>query len=238
MSDKRRENHKPANKTSAASSRAFPIDEAVRRIRRAVKSMRQTTLNQIAEQSATTPYQILVSCIISLRTKDDVTNAASRRLFARAATPDEMAKLKESVIAALIYPAGFYNQKAKQIRDLSRELIEHHGGRVPDTIEALMQFKGVGRKTANLVVTLGYNKPGICVDTHVHRITNRWGYVATKTPDQTEMALRALLPRRHWIPINDLLVTWGQNVCTPLSPHCSRCPLGEFCSRRGVDRNR
>lgn len=233
MSDRRR-----ASPRSKSASAVFPIDEAIRRIRRAIKSMRQTTLNQIAEESITTPYRILVSCIISLRTKDDVTNAASRRLFTRADSPQAMIALAEKDIAALIYPAGFYNQKARQIRDLSRQIIDQCGGKVPDTIEGLVEFRGVGRKTANLVITLGYGKPGICVDTHVHRITNRWGYVKTKSPDQTEMALRAVLPRRHWIPINDLLVTWGQNVCVPLSPHCSACPLAEFCPRLGVKRSR
>ncbi|GAB4310857.1 MAG: endonuclease III [Candidatus Sumerlaeia bacterium] len=216
----------------------FPIDVVLARIRRAVRRMRRTTLNRFAGEPATTPFQILVSCIISLRTKDDVTAAAARRLFARADTPAAMIALGKEQAARLIYPAGFYNQKAGQIVALSKMLIERFGGRVPDTLEDLLTLKGVGRKTANLVLTIGFGKPGICVDTHVHRITNRWGYVNTRTPEQTEMALRTVLPRRYWIPINDLLVTWGQNVCTPLSPWCSRCEVADFCRRRGVKRSR
>ncbi|MFN7974613.1 MAG: endonuclease III [Acidobacteriota bacterium] len=184
------------------------------------------------------PYRVLVSCILSLRTKDETTAAASSRLFAIAATPAAMAKLPAARIAKLIFPVGFYRTKAGQIRELSGRLVSEHGGRVPDTIDELLTFKGVGRKTANLVVTLGYGRPGICVDTHVHRITNRWGYVRTKSPNDTEVALRAKLPHRYWIPINDLLVTYGQNVCHPVSPRCSSCKLASFCARTGVTTSR
>ena len=180
------------------------------------------------------PFKVLVSCIISLRTRDEVTAEASSRLFARAATPAAVSALDEDEIAGLIYPAGFYATKARQIRDIARELVADYNGAVPDEIDQLLVFKGVGRKTANLVVTLGFGKPGICVDTHVHRICNRWGYVATATPDKTEMALRAKLPPEYWIEINDLLVAFGQNHCHPVSPRCSSCKVADRCDRAGV----
>jgi len=184
------------------------------------------------------PFRVLISCIISLRTKDEVTGAASARLFAAADTPETMVKLRAARIARLIYPAGFYKTKAKSIRDICKALIQQHGSKVPDTIDELLELKGVGRKTANLVVTKGFGKPGICVDIHVHRISNRWGYIGTKTPDESEMALRLELPRRHWITYNDLLVTFGQNICVPISPRCSQCPLQGECPKIGVERHR
>jgi endonuclease-3 len=180
------------------------------------------------------PFRILIGCVISLRTKDEVTYPATERLFGRARTPDGMGRLRASTIAGLIYPAGFYRRKAEQIRAISRTLVREHGGRVPDEIDTLLDLPGVGRKTANLVVTLGFGKPGICVDTHVHRITNRLGWVATNEPDRTEQALRELLPPRHWIPINETLVRHGQQVCKPISPLCSACPVAVDCRRRGV----
>lgn len=185
-----------------------------------------------------TPYRVLVSCLISLRTRDAVTDAASSRLFARADTPAAMVRVRETTIARWIYPCGFYRTKARQIRALSRRLLDEWEGRVPDTIEALLSLPGVGRKTANLVVTLGYGKHGICVDTHVHRILNRIGYVRTDSPDQTERVLRRKLPREHWISINGRLVRFGQYRCTPISPHCSDCPVRVACRRIGVHRHR
>ncbi len=184
------------------------------------------------------PFKVLVSCILSLRTRDQTTAEASARLFGLAATPEGMARLDLSRIEEAIYPVGFYRVKAKQILEISRELSQRHAGRVPDELEDLLKFKGVGRKTANLVLTLGYGKPGICVDIHVHRICNRWGYVATRTPEQTEAVLRQKLPPEFWIIINDLLVTFGQNQCTPVSPRCSNCPLLQLCDRVGVLKHR
>lgn len=184
------------------------------------------------------PYRVLVACLISLRTKDEVTDAAAERLFAEAADPEAMRRLRASRIATLIYPAGFYRTKAERILEISKILLERHGGRVPDTIEELLELPGVGRKTANLTVTLGYGKPGICVDTHVHRISNRLGWVATRRPDDTEAALRMTLPKRHWIPINAILVRHGREICHPTSPWCSRCPVARDCPRRGVVRHR
>ena len=177
---------------------------------------------------------MLIACILSLRTQDTTTGPAAARLFAVADTPTAMLALPAARIARLIYPVGFYRTKARVIRDICRDLLERFEGRVPDDIDALLTLKGVGRKTANLVVTMGYGKPGICVDTHVHRISNRFGYVHTRDPEATEMALRARLPRRFWIGYNDLLVSFGQNVCTPLSPHCSTCPVRTLCRRVGV----
>jgi endonuclease III len=184
------------------------------------------------------PFRILIGCILSLRTRDETTAVAAPRLFAEAATPHTMLSLGEQAIARLIYPVGFYRTKAAAIVAICRELIARFGGRVPDSIDALLTLKGVGRKTANLVVTQAYGKPGICVDTHVHRISNRWGLVETRTPDETEAALRVALPRRYWIEYNTLLVAFGQTLCQPLSPWCSRCPAANLCPRLGVIRAR
>lgn len=192
----------------------------------------------ILSQREHDPFKVLISCILSLRTKDRTTAEASDRIFALAPTAQEMARLSVEEIETAIYPVGFYRNKAAQIREIARELVERHGCRVPDEIDELLKFKGVGRKTANLVVTLGYGKPGICVDIHVHRICNRWGYVSTKTPDETEQVLRRQLPRQYWLTINDLLVTFGQNQCLPVSPRCSTCPLIALCERVGVHKSR
>jgi len=184
------------------------------------------------------PFLTLIGCILSLRTKDDVTAAAVRRLFARARTPAEMLRLTPRTIEKLIFPVGFYRTKARVIRGIAGDLGERFGGCVPDSIDALLTLKGVGRKTANLVVTEAFGKPGICVDTHVHRISNRWGLVRTKTPEKTEMALREVLPRRYWIEYNSLLVAFGQTLCQPVSPWCSRCPIEDACPRLGVAHSR
>ena len=164
--------------------------------------------------------------------------AACRRLFALADTPEAMRRLPVKTIERAIYPVGFYRTKAAGIKRVCERLLARYGGRVPDELDELLTLPGVGRKTANLVVTLAYGKPGICVDTHVHRITNRWGYVTTKSPDETEQALRKRLPPRHWIIINDLLVAFGQHLCHPTSPRCSTCPLAGACARIGVVRSR
>lgn len=184
------------------------------------------------------PFKVLISCILSLRTKDEVTSRATKRLFERARTPEEMVRLTKEEIEAAIYPVGFYHRKAAQILELSHVLIERYDSRVPDELDELLQLKGVGRKTANIVITMGFNKPGVAVDTHVHRISNRLGLVATKTPNQTEFALRETLPQKYWIIFNDLLVMHGQTICTPISPKCSICPITEYCKRVGVTRSR
>jgi endonuclease-3 len=184
------------------------------------------------------PFLTLIGCILSLRTNDKTTAIAAPRLFARARTPAAMLAMEPSEIEKLIYPVGFYRTKARGIREICRDLIDRFDGRVPDEIDDLLTLKGVGRKTANLVVTESFRKPGICVDTHVHRISNRWGLVATKTADKTETALRQALPRRYWIEYNGLVVAFGQTICNPTSPWCSRCPLTKVCPRIGVARSR
>jgi endonuclease-3 len=163
---------------------------------------------------------------------------AAKRLLERGQTPSEILALPEEEIAGLIFPVGFYKTKARTLRGICRDLIEKHEGKVPDNLDELLELKGVGRKTANLVITLGYGKYGVCVDTHVHRVSNRLGYVQTKTPDETEIALRKKLPRKYWIEFNDLLVTWGQNICRPISPFCSRCKIRPYCKQVGVARHR
>jgi endonuclease-3 len=173
-----------------------------------------------------------------LRTQDRTTEAAATRLFALADTPRAVLRLPRRTIERAIYPVGFYRTKARVIQEVCRNLLARFGGRVPDEIDALLSLRGVGRKTANLVVTMGYGKPGICVDTHVHRISNRLGYVRTRSPEETEAALRGALPRRFWIGYNDLLVAFGQNVCTPVSPRCSSCPVRRHCRRVGVTASR
>lgn len=184
------------------------------------------------------PFMVLISCILSLRTKDNTTMQASERLFNLARTPEAMKALSIKTIEKVIYPVGFYRNKAKAIKNICKDLVEKYYLKVPDTIDELLKLHGVGRKTANLVVTIGYGKPGICVDTHVHRVTNRWGYVKTKTPEETEFALRKKLPEKYWIIINDLLVTFGQNICKPISPLCSQCKLYKYCERVGVVKSR
>lgn len=198
----------------------------------------QTPAVTIVAQCNGSPFKVLISCLISLRTKDGVTAQASSRIFERAQTPEAMAELSADEIAQLIYPAGFYRTKAEQISQLSRRLVNEYGGTVPDDIDELLRFKGVGRKTANLVITLGFGMPGICVDTHVHRICNRLGYLCTKNPDETERVLRSQLPPEYWIEINDLLVAFGQNHCYPVSPRCSNCRLAGVCDRIGVKLSR
>jgi len=180
------------------------------------------------------PFIILIGTILSLRTKDEITDKAMERLFKKAKTPDEMLKLSNEELEQLIYPVGFYRKKAKTIREISKTIIERYKGRVPDELEELLKIKGVGRKTANLVITEGFNKPGICVDTHVHRISNRLGVVKTRNPHETEYTLRGVLPKKYWNIYNALLVTFGQNICKPVSPHCTICPLSHICKRIGV----
>ena len=184
------------------------------------------------------PFKILISCILSLRTQEKTTEEASQRLFRMAQTPGALSKLAVGKIQKAIYPVGFYRVKARRIRDLGKKIVEKYQGKVPDIIEELLTLKGVGRKTANLVVTLGYDKPGICVDTHVHRITNRWGLIKTQNPFQTEFALREILPVRYWKKLNGYLVAFGQGICKPISPLCSQCEIRPSCARVGVGRNR
>ncbi len=184
------------------------------------------------------PFIVLISTMLSLRTKDYVTREATKRLLELAKSPKEIACLPQKRIEKAIYPVGFYKTKAKNIKKTASILVEKHSGKVPNKMEELLALPGVGRKTANLVLGEGFNIPAICVDTHVHRMSNRWGYVNTATPEETEIALRKKLPKRFWIIYNTLLVTFGQNICVPISPFCSKCPIAEYCPKIGVERTR
>lgn len=215
----------------------FPIDAAIHTLQQTMPEYPAPLIDGMNENSQT-PFRILIATILSLRTKDTLTAVVAPRLFAAAHTPETMLALSEEQIAALIYPVGFYRNKARSIREISALLLEQYDGQVPADLDALLTLPGVGRKTANLVVTMGFGLPGICVDTHVHRITNRWGYIQTKTPEETEFALREQLPLKHWNAINGLLVTLGQNICHPTSPRCSVCPVAAYCARIGVTRSR
>jgi endonuclease-3 len=209
----------------------------VDRLRAFRAECRPTTLTEVQEATRS-PFALLVSCVISLRTKDEVTHRASRRLLELARTPAELVALDEDAIAEAIYPAGFYRTKAGQLRRIAGILTSDHGSRVPADEAELLALPGVGRKTANLVLGLGFGIPAICVDTHVHRISNRLGLVESTSPEGTERSLREVLPEEVWIDINDLLVTFGQNRCHPTSPRCTGCPLDDLCPRIGVTRHR
>jgi endonuclease-3 len=216
--------------------RAGDISRVLGRIGRANRGFVVPAVTAVAARRD--PFAVLVSTILSLRTKDEVTAAASARLLARAPAPAALLRLPARTIERLIYPVGFYRVKARHLRAVARLLLARHGGRVPADLDLLLELPGVGRKVANLVLVLGFGLPGVCVDTHVHSICNRLGYVRTRDPLATEMALRRKLPRRHWLTVNDLLVTFGQNVCGPLSPRCSTCPVARHCARVGVTRSR
>jgi endonuclease-3 len=207
-------------------------------LKREIKKWKVPAVGVIANQAVDRPFETLISTMLSLRTKDRVTETASRRLLARAPTPELLASLPIQEVEHMIFPVGFYHTKALNLLKTCRRLVTDHEGRVPRSMDELLALPGVGRKTANLVLTVGFNDYGICVDTHVHRISNLWGYVATETPEETEFALRKRLPKRHWKTYNDILVTFGQNLCLPVSPWCSRCPIAAYCPRIGIGRSR
>ena len=206
------------------------IDQVIRILKRTVRQWEEPVVGQYRDD----PFTTLISCLLSLRTKDETTRGASARLFRLGRTPQQLLRLSTRTIERAIFPVGFYRTKARTLCAVCQSLLDRYEGRVPDELDELLTIKGVGRKTANLVVTLAFQQDGICVDTHVHRISNRWGYVRTTTPEQTEMALRRRLPRRYWRIYNDLLVNFGQHLCHPTSPWCSRCPLETLCAKRGV----
>ena len=209
------------------------IEKVVAALKEALKGLPDPSVTLVGKRWKS-PFLVLISCILSLRTKDETTLPASERLFALAETPQGMLDLSLKKIEQAIYPVGFYRTKAKVIHGICRDILEKFGGNVPRDIDTLLTMKGVGRKTANLVITEGFGQPGICVDTHVHRISNRFGYVRTKTPEETEWALREKLPKKFWIEYNAMLVMWGQNVCKPISPLCSQCPVAKMCARVAV----
>lgn len=213
------------------------LKNVIKILKNEYKNFREPIVTEIAETDRD-PYKVLIGCILSLRTKDEVTAVASERLFKIASTPEKMKELKPQKIAELIYPVGFYNTKARNIIKVSEILLDKYNGKVPDDLDELLTLPNVGRKTANLVLTVGYRKPGICVDTHVHRISNRFGFVTTKNPVETEFALRKKLPQQYWIVYNDLLVSYGQNICKPVSPFCSKCKINKLCEKIGVEKSR
>jgi endonuclease-3 len=213
------------------------LPEAFRRLRAAAKHWVVPMVYAMAQNGAT-PYEILIAALLSARTLDTTTIVVYPALFKLANTPEKMVELSEAQLERVIRRVAFSATKAKQILALSKILIEKYGGRVPETIEELDELPGVGRKIANLTVTMAFGKAGITVDTHVHRIVNRWGYVKTKTPDETELALREKLPEQYWVEINGLLIPFGQNICRPTNPKCSICPIHEFCDKVGVNKSR
>ena len=209
---------------------------ALRYLRKSIKSWPVPVVTKISRQR--NPFMVLVSCLLSLRTRDEITDAASKRLFVLAKSPKKLLRLDPKQVEKAIYPVAFYRNKTLRLYEISRALIDDNGGKVPDTLDQLLRLKGVGRKTANLTLVLGHNKPGICVDIHVHRIANRWGYIQTKSPHETEKVLMCKLPKRYWMEINNLLVSFGQNICKPQSPFCSKCDVLEYCDQIGVNRYR
>jgi endonuclease-3 len=213
------------------------VVEVLKRLGRAIRGMDEPAVEKISEDSREDAFQVLISTMLSAQTRDPVTHAASLRLFAVARTPQTMAKLPASRIQKLIYPVSFYRIKARSVKETCRQLVERFGGEVPATMDELLTLPGVGRKTANLVLLLAHaSRDNICVDTHVHRISNRLGWVKTKTPDQTEQALYRVVPRRYWPRVNLYLVTWGQNVCRPVYPRCRACVVSPLCPKIGVTR--
>jgi endonuclease III len=212
--------------------KCIDIEKVIPLLENEVKQLDAPIVDLIAVQTRD-PFKILVTTILSARTKDETTAKAASRLFKKASDFESLARLDEQTIAKLIYPVGFYKNKARFLKKLP-DAIARLGGVIPDTVEELTRLPGVGRKTANLVVVIAFNKPAICVDTHVHRIMNIWGYVETKTPLETEMALRQKLPKKYWLRINSMLVAYGQAVCKPVRPHCDRCVIEKYCPQIGV----
>ena len=212
------------------------VSKVISILKKEYKNFKEPIVTEISMTGK--PFLVLISTVLSLRTKDETTAKASYRLFDLADTPEKMVKLSLPRIEKAIYPVGFYKTKAKSIIEICKKLISEYNSEVPSDIDKLLEFKGVGRKTANLVMTLGFGKLGICVDVHVHRISNRLGYIKTKNPEETEFALRDKLPKIYWIVYNDLLVAYGQNLCSPVSPHCSKCKVRPYCRRVGVEKSR
>jgi len=213
------------------------ISRAIKALKRALQDYPDPSVTLVGKQWRD-PFHVLISCLLSLRTKDETTLPASKRLFALATEPRAFLRLSEDKIARTIYPVGFYRTKARTIKGICKDLVTRFNGRVPDDLDTLLTLKGVGRKTANLVLIEGFGKPAMCVDTHVHRISNRWGYIKTSNPHETEEALRKKLPKRYWIDYNALLVSWGQNVCKPVSPWCSQCTVNDICGQVNVRNQR
>jgi endonuclease-3 len=222
-----------------AAKESFDIDEVFRRLRRAVKGLTKAAMFDLRDRGFGSPFEQLVGSLISARTRDETTLAVCLRLFAVARTPDAMAALDEGTLTDLLHGASFAEVKARDIRALSRKIVEDYGGEVPDTLEELMAFRGVGPKIAALTLAVGFGRPALAVDIHVHRITNRWGYVATRTPEKTAEALAAKLPEKYWVEINERLVPFGKAICTGNAPpRCATCLLLSMCRQVGVEKSR
>ena len=217
--------------------KSFDFDDFMQELEIAFVNYKVPVVTLIALQEKD-PFKVLISTMLSARTKDEVTIAASRRLYAVADTPEKLSKLGVGEIEKLIYPTGFYKTKAPKIKAAAQRMIDDYSGKVPDDMDELLKFDGVGRKTANLVLGEAFRKNAVCVDTHVHRISNRLGIMETKNPFETEMILRDILPEKYWITYNTFLVAHGQSVCNPVSPKCSECKIIKFCRKVGVDRSR
>jgi endonuclease-3 len=224
--------------SSTETKRPFDIDEMMSRIREAVRPFPKAAMFELADDGFTSPFEMLVACIISIRTRDEAMLVMARRLFAKARTPAEMAALEIDEIDACIHESSFHEGKAHQIRAIARRVQDEFGGDLPCDFDVLTSFSGVGPKCANLVLGIACGQPKIGVDIHVHRVTNRWGYVSARTPEQTMVALEATLPRRYWVEINQLLVPFGKHICTGTLPKCSTCPVLEFCQQVGVTKHR
>jgi len=207
-------------------------------LRKATAKMEKPAVSHVVQRYGRDPFLILISCLLSLRARDTMSLPVSLKLFLQAKTPQEMIKIPRSELESLFYSLGYYRQKAKAVHEVSLQLLERFQGTVPQTREELLSLTGVGIKTANLVLGEGFGIPAICVDIHVHRVSNRLGLVDTKTPEETERALQEILPQEYWIEFNHLLVTWGQNICVPISPFCSACVLNPICPKKGVTRSR
>jgi endonuclease-3 len=221
-----------------APKRPFDIDQVIRRIRVAVRPFPKAAMFELADDGFSSPFEQLVACIISIRTRDEVTIPTARRLFARARTPLEVSRLTSREIDQLIHACTFHERKTQQILRIARRAVDEYEGALPCEAETLLSLEGVGPKCANLVLGIACGQPRVGVDVHVHRVTNRWGYVRTRTPERTSVALEGKLPRRYWVEINRLLVPFGKHICTGALPRCSECPVLEFCRQVGVERHR
>lgn len=215
------------------------VDELFKLLKKGLRKFETPVINRAKRDIDDTPFNTLISCVLSLRTKDNVTEQASLRLLKKYNTPEKILTLSEKRISELIYPVGFYKTKAKRLKEISKTLIDEYSSKVPEDFDELLKFKGVGRKTANIVMVYGHKKTGyLPIDTHCHKIPNRLGWIKTKTPEETEVALRKILPEKYWDDFNDLFVTFGQNICVPISPFCSKCPIEKYCKKINVKRSR
>ncbi|MCK5458691.1 MAG: endonuclease III [Thermoplasmatales archaeon] len=215
------------------------VDELFKLLKKGLRKFETPVINRAKRDIDDTPFNTLISCVLSLRTKDNVTEQASLRLLKKYNTPEKILTLSEKRISELIYPVGFYKTKAKRLKEISKTLIDDYSSKVPEDFDELLKFKGVGRKTANIVMVYGHKKTGyLPIDTHCHKIPNRLGWIKTKTPEETEVALRKILPEKYWDDFNDLFVTFGQNICVPISPFCSKCPIEKYCKKINVKSSR